>query len=212
MDRGIARVGRFLFSRASTWLALAVLAVFHILFTWWFSPSLPMHGLAVLVELASLALGVALTLSSPAFSRYVNRMPFEERGRELKRLLPGCTPRFRELAHECIALTERIRAEFKDKSSDDEIGAIIGNLRLLSEANGELLQRSRAFGTREQKEAMDRLLGRQESSLETMHGQLKAFSGNLTLLEARTEQQAAPTDDLRFINQGLEEAIKELDK
>jgi hypothetical protein len=212
MDRGSTTITGFIFSRAGTWVALVAVAVLHALYAWWFSPSLVMHGLAVVVDIASLGIWCALALASPAFRTYVNRMPFEERAAALQKLLPGCAPKFRELTGECLALTGRIRSEFKSQDSDAEIGALIGNLRRLAEANRELLGRSRAFGTQAQKDDMQRLMRRQEESLATMLDHLKAFSGNLTLLEARTEQQALPVDDLRFINQGLEEAIKEFDK
>jgi hypothetical protein len=211
MDRGSRTVAGFLLSRAGTWLALLTVAVLHGLYGWWFSPSLAMHGLAAAVDLASLGTWCALAIASPGFGAYVNRMPFEERAASLQKLLPGCAPKFRELAEECLALTRRIQAEFKGRDSDAEIGALIGNLRRLAEANRELLGRSHAFGTQAQKDDMQRLMRRHEESLSTMHEHLKAFSGNLTLLEARSEQQALPMDDLRFINQGLEEAIKEFD-
>jgi hypothetical protein len=211
MDRGVGKLFQFLLSRSATWLGIAALGLLYALFTWWFQPSLPMHGLAVLIVVLSLAFGFFLNLSSPALKEFLNRMPYESRGRELKRLLPGCTRRFRELGAECLSLTEKIGAEFGDQGDDAELGSIVGNLVRLAESNRELRERSQAFGTAEQKNAMDRLLDRQLASLENILTQLKAFSGNLTLLRATTEQGAVSVDDLRAINQGLEEALKEVD-
>jgi hypothetical protein len=210
MDHRSGQLARFLFSRPSTWLALAILAGLHGLFAWWFQPPLPMHALAFLVELCSLAFGFRLTVRSPAFGRFVDRMPFEDRDKELARILPGCTPRFRELAGACRGMVRRIREEFREQHADAELGAIVGNLVRLANANRELVHRSESFGTAEQKASMQRMLERQVSSLEMMEGHLRAFSGNLALIEAKAEE-TPPAEGLRFINQGLEDALKELD-
>ena len=151
------------------------------------------------------------SFTSGSFARYLNRMPFEQRGEGLKKILPHCTQRFQELAGETLSLISTIRKEFEDQRFDAELGSMVANLARLAEGNRELFHRSEAFGTDEQKGSMKRLLDKQITSLEAMHGNLKSFSGNLALIEASADQGAAPAEDLKFINQGFQEIIKELE-
>jgi len=209
-NRTFSFLAQFLVSSPLAWLGLLAVASFHGVFTWWFHPSLLMQGAAILVDLASLSIGVALAFTSPGFRKYVNRTPLQERASELKKLLPRCTKRFRELAEQSMTLLEKVGKEFKDQRYDSELAALVSNLVRLTGSNAELHERWKDFGTPEQKAAMERHLEAQARSLLTMQAGLKELAGNLALVEAAADQQGASAAGLRDINQGLEEMMKEL--
>ena len=200
----------FLLSSPFAWLGLIIVAGLHGLYTWWFQPSLLMHGAAVLADIAALAAGVALALTSPGFRAYVNRTPLEEKRAQIARILPGCTERFRDLARQCVALIQTVGKEFSDQRYDEELGSLVNNLLRLAEANAELNHRIGAFGTAGQKASMQKALETQADSLSRMQSSLKELAGNLSLIEAAADQQSASTEGLRDINAGLEEMMKEL--
>ena len=132
-----------------------------------------------------------------------------QRASQLKRILPGCTERFRGLAEQCMGLIETVGKEFRDQRYESELATLVGNLQRLAESNAELHHRWKAFGTSDQKAAMERHLDAQEGSLATMQASLKELAGNLALIEAAADQETASTEGLRDINRGLEELMKE---
>jgi len=201
-------IGALLAHRA-TWAAVAAITVFHALFAWWFRPSLPMHGLALVLDLAGLSAWAVLAFSSPALRGRLATMPYERQAEGLRRTLAGCAAEFREMALECAALVERISAEFKE-DSQLELGLVLANLSTLAVSNRELVERARAFGTEEQKARMRRLMDRQLDSVRGALKSLQAFSGNLTLLEARADRSTVDTDQLKYVNEGLQEVLQEL--
>jgi len=207
--RPFSFLATFLVSSPFAWLGLVVVAVFHGLYAWWFHPSALMQGAAVLVDLVSLGIGVTLALTSPGFRKFVNRTPLEEKKSELKKLLAGCTERFRELALQCMTLIGTVGREFSDQRYGSELADLVSNLVRLAGSNTELHHRWKAFGTPGQKAAMERHLEAQARSLETMQASLKELAGNLSLIDATSDQSAASTEGLRDINRGLEELMKE---
>jgi hypothetical protein len=208
-NRPFSYLMKFLLSSPFAWLGCAVVIALHGAFTWWFHPSLLMHGAALIADFASLAIGVALALTSPRFRAYVNRTPLQEKKAALSGLLPGCTDRFQDLAHQCMTLIESVGREFNDQRYDEELGNLVNNLVRLAESNGELAHRWKAYGTASQKADMQRALDAQADSLAKMQTSLRELAGNLSLIEAAADQQAASMEGLHDINSGLEELMKE---
>ncbi len=208
-SRPFSFVVKFLLSSPLAWLGLLLLAALNVLFAWWFSPSLPVQGAVLLADLVSLAIGIGLALTSSRFRAYVNRTPLAEKKAALARLLPGCTERFRSLARDCASLIEKVGSEFHDQRYDEELGNLVNNLLRLAQSNAELAHRFTAFGTSPQKAEMQRALDAQADSLARMQSSLKELAGNLSLIEAAADQQAASTEGLHDINTGLEELMKE---
>jgi hypothetical protein len=202
-------LARYLLSSLFTWLGLAVVITLHGLYAWWFHPSLLMQGAALLADIAALGVGIALSLTAPAFRAYVNRTPLQEKREQIGRILPGCTERFQDLARQCMTLIQSVGKEFRGQRYDEELGTLVNNLLRLAESNAELNHRIRAFGTSAQKADMQKALDAQADSLSRMQSSLKELAGNLSLIEAAADQQEASTEGLRDINAGLEELMKE---
>jgi hypothetical protein len=205
-----AFLARFLLASPFAWLGLAVVAVLHGLYAWWFQPGLLLQGAALAADLVLLGIGVALALTSPRFRAYVNRGPHEEIRERLRGILPRCTERFQQGARESLALIDDVAREFRDQAYGEELGTLVNTLGRLAESNAELTHRLRTFGTDTQKKQMQRALDAQVESLGRMQASLKELAGNLSLIEAASDQQAASSGSLRDINAGLEEVMKEL--
>jgi hypothetical protein len=87
---------------------------------------------------------------------------------------------------------------------------LMKNLSELAHNHLQLYSRSREFGTEEQKKEMEELILRQIKSVEDSFIALKRFSGNLTLFDSQLTGQKEIDAELKNINQGLQEAIKEV--
>ncbi|NJL59900.1 MAG: hypothetical protein HC887_09915 [Desulfobacteraceae bacterium] len=84
------------------------------------------------------------------------------------------------------------------------------NLTDLTRNHLQLYSRSRQFGTDEQQQAMMGLIQQQIRSVEESLTALKRFSGNLTLFDSQINTQKDIDEELKLINQGLQEAIREV--
>lgn len=202
---------RYLVTLPGAWLALLLLAGLQALFAWWFHPSPGMLGVAALADIASLSLGVSLAVRSPAFAAYVNRVPLSRKRAEIEGHLGACAEEFQAPARECLRLMDTLGTEFSDQGYEAEMGALLGNLSLMAQSNAELVRRSRTLGTQEQKQRMADHIGAQVKTIEQMRTSLNRLAGNLALIEASADQQAASAVGLRDVNRGLEELLKEWD-
>ena len=83
------------------------------------------------------------------------------------------------------------------------------NITHLAHAHRTLHLRAQRFGTPEQKAAMAAMLHKHIVSAATTLKTLQAFSGNLTLLSASVATDERATQELHFMNQGLQEVLQE---
>ncbi|MBN1524111.1 MAG: hypothetical protein JW904_06510 [Spirochaetales bacterium] len=201
---------KLLFTYPPTWMAVAAIFTVHILYTILFTPSLIWTIAAAVLDVAGFGLWGYLSFKSKAFQDHFNRMPYEDRNREILELLRSCPDTFRKPAEECISLLARINKEFPDQTYSAELGMMMANLRELSENHKILHERFLQFGNQEQKKRMESILAGQLEALKATLATLKTFSGNLTLLAVNEEQTQVATDELKYINQGLKEVIEEL--
>ncbi len=192
-----------------TWLALVTVLVLEAGYGAWFRPPAPLF-------LAALGLGAFLALLWPvifirsdSFGRRYYGLPAAVEEGDLKRLLDRCEPDFQTPALACLALAHRIRNEFKAERFHDEVDAVLRNLGELARNHVELRHRAQTFGTAAQKQTMGRMLRGQAESVEGALDALKKFSGNLTLFDLQVRDQAEIDTELKAINMGLQEAMKE---
>jgi hypothetical protein len=176
----------------------------------WFEPPL-------LISLAMVATGLVLLLLWPVlffrsqdfWNRY-NRMPSDISMEDLKKMLSECHPAFRQTGMDYLAMVDKIRQEFQARTFQDEVDGLTRNLTELTRNHLQLYTRSRQFGTAEQKQDMDNLIRSQVKSVEDSLTALNRFSGNLTLFDSQVTAQKEIDTELKLINQGLQEAIKEV--
>jgi hypothetical protein len=91
------------------------------------------------------------------------------------------------------------------------VDAVLQNLGELAHNHRELLQRSQTFGTDQQRETMKALLRQQAQSVDGALVALKRLGGNLTLFDLRLKDQREIDGELKAINAGLQDAMKEVD-
>ncbi len=188
--------------------AALILAACNAAYFLYFAPGLLFSAGAAGLDLALLIAWGAIGLRSKGFAASVSRMPYETGTRELSSLLNDCTPDFKATTLQCTALVDRIRKDFPNNDFEDELGLFVSRLRELAGENARLFSRSKSYGTRDQQTRLAGLVKDQEAAIRTQLESLRSFSGNLSLIEAGTAD-AASSADLKYINAGMEELLKE---
>ena len=139
------------------------------------------------------------------------KKPYEDKAKEIVDILKKCPNVFSKPARRCIDLIQKINQEFPGQSYSYELDLMLANIHNLAENNQTLYERSLEFGTQEQKGNMQAIISQQINAIKNTLNTLKSFSGNLTLIAASQEQSVVATDELKYINQGLQEVIEEFD-
>jgi hypothetical protein len=170
-----------------------------------------MQRLAVGLDLAALLLWGMLALRSAAWRAWHNRLPYETTPRQVQKVLADCPPAFAIPARQCLELARHIFQEFTEAAMRHELDALTTNITRLAQAHHTLYLRAQRFGTSEQKAAMAAMLDKHVLSAENTLKTLQAFSGNLTLLSASVATDERATQELHFVNQGLQEVLQEFD-
>jgi len=183
-----------------TWAVLALILVTHLSFSWWFQPAPAMQRLAVGLDLLALLLWGILAVRSESWRAWHNRMPYEATPRQVQKVLADCPPTFAVPARQCLELARHI---------SQELDTLITNMARLAQAHRTLHLRAQRFGTPEQKTSMAAMLHKHILSAENTLKTLQAFSGNLTLLSASVATDERATQELHFMNQGLQEVLQE---
>ncbi len=187
--------------------ALLLLAC-NIFYFLYFAPAFLFSAGAAVLDLALGLAWLVMGLRSKGFAASVSRMPYETGTRELSSLLGDCTPDFKASTLQCTGLVDRIRKDFPGNDFEDELGLFVSRLRELAAENARLFSRSKSYGTRDQQARLSALVKDQESAIRTQLESLRSFSGNLSLIEAGTTVSAS-SEDLKYINAGMEELLKE---
>lgn len=193
--------------------ALAVLTAATLAYLFWFAPGLPFVAAALALDIALCIAWFGIATNSKHFSAYVSRMPYESGAEDLESLVGGCSEGFRARALECASLVERIRKDFPGTDFEEDLGLFVSRLKELARENARILALSRSYGTREQQQRMAGIVRGQEAAILAQLESLRAFSGNLSLLEADRAGSGSDateaTESLKYINQGMEEMLKE---
>jgi hypothetical protein len=168
-----------------------------------------MQRLAVGLDLFALLLWGILAVRSTAWRARHNRMPYETTPRQIQKVLADCPPAFAIPTRQCLELARHISQEFTETATRHELDALITNMALLAHVHYTLHLRAQRFGTPEQKAAMAAMLQKHILSAENTLQTLQAFSGNLTLLSASVATDERASQELHFMNQGLQEVLQE---
>ena len=204
------RVAKIFWINPFTWLAFVIVITCEWGFISWFQPSWPIAAGALAAGLILVVLWPVFFFKSGAFRQRYTQLPHELKLKELETLLESCAESFRRPAQECLALLESTRQEFQSQAFQGELDRIFYNLADLSRNHALLYGRRNQFGTAEQKRTMQNILQQQIRSVENSLASLRAFSGNLTLLEANPEDHAKMDSNLKAINQELQNVIQEV--
>jgi hypothetical protein len=208
---GRNQILKILLTYPFTWLAVIVIVGIEWAFNQWFHPPLLLTLLMVGLGMVMLAVWPILFLKSPYFRQHYNQMPYETDLKELEKTLASCSEAFRKPAQECLALLAKIRREFHQAATfQAELDRIFQNLFDLSRNHGQFYARTKEFGSAQQKQTMQNVLQQQVLSVENSLTALKTFSGNLTLLDTHPEEYNNMGNDLKTINQGLQNVIQEV--
>lgn len=204
------RIVTAIFLYPLTWLAFCIVILAEWAFMAWFEPPMPINLGIVGIGLILLALWFAIFIRSEEFRRRYNRMPDETDSDDLEKLVSQCHPEFTRAVRECLMMIEKTRKEFQKQAFQGEVEGLLINLKELTRNHLQLYSRSRQFGTDEQQQAMMGLIRQQIRSVEESLTALKRFSGNLTLFDSQINTQKDIDEELKLINQGLQEAIREV--
>jgi hypothetical protein len=192
-----------------TWVVVALILVTHLSFSWWFQPAPAMQSLAVGLDTFAVLLWGVLALQSEAFRAFYNRMPYATTPGQVQKVLADCPPAFALPARQCLELAQHISQEFAETAARHELDAFMTNIAHLAYAHRTLHLRAQRFGTPEQKASMATMLQKHIVSIENTLKTLQAFGGNLTLLSASVATDERTTQELHFMNQGLQEVLQE---
>lgn len=193
-----------------TWLAFCIVIAAEWAFMTWFEPPIPISAGIIGIGFILLVLWGAMFIRSEEFRRRYNRMPDETDSNDLEKLMSQCHPEFARAVRECLIMIEKIRKEFQRQAFQGEVEGLLINLTDLTRNHLQLYSRSRQFGTDEQQQTMQELIRQQIRSVEESLTALKRFSGNLTLFDSQINTQKDIDEELKLINQGLQEAIREV--
>ncbi len=209
MDKG-RRIATVLLTAPQTWMAVFTILVLEAGFVYWFQPPWTVAAAAGVVGLFLLLLWPIVYGRTEMFRRRYHGVPDALDEGDLRRLLDGCDPAFRTPALECLALAAQIRREFKDQAFLDEVDGVLQNLGELARNHTELFHRSRTFGTDQQQRTMQGMLQQQARSVDGALVALKRLGGNLTLFDLQVKDQREIDGELKAINAGLQDAMKEV--
>ncbi len=204
------RAAKIFWMNPFTWLAFLFVIACEWGFISWFQPPFLITVGSSAAGIVLLALWPLLFFKSGAFRQRYTQLPRELELKELSKLLDSCAESFRRPAQECLALLGSMREEFQSQSFQSELDRIFYNLSDLSRNHVLLYSRLQQFGTEEQQRTMVGILQQQERSVENSLDTLRSFSGNLTLLDAHPEEYAKMGDNLKAINQELQNVIQEV--
>jgi len=188
-----------------TWIALAVVVLAELGFALWFEPSPIMMSAAVLLGIVALLLWPVILIRSPAFLR-------ENSQREFAKCLEGCFPGYEDPAMDCWTVAERIKQEFGAKGFGEEVEAARAKLIKLTENHVKLNSLYERFGDEDQKKEMKYRIAKQVEHVELTRTSLLRLGGNIVLLETDAASREEIGAELRTINTGLEDAIREIDE
>lgn len=205
-----AQIVKILFSYPFTWLSWIIIAFMEWAFIQWFHPPSLITLAAVGAGLVMLVLWPIVFLRSNTFREIYNQLPYKADAQELEKTLKSCSAAFRKPAQECLLLLDKTRQEFQSQTFQTELDGIFQNLFDLSRNHAQLYTRVQNFGTAEQKQTMQHILQQQVASVKNSLTALKAFSGNLTLLDTHPEDHARMGSELRAINEELQNVIQEV--
>ncbi len=191
-----------------TWFALLSVVGLEIAFYRWFHPPIMLAALMIGLGGMLLLIWPVLFLRSQSFHEVYQDMPYKSDVSDLQKRLKSCHASFRAPAEECIVMIEKIQQEFQADTFRGDLERIIENLMELTQNHLQLTSRLERFGTPQQKQLMQNILDQQVRSVENSLTTLRAFSGNLTLLEANPEDIEKIGSDLRTVNQELEHVIQ----
>lgn len=191
-----------------TWLALVIVVGLEAAFYRWFQPPITLAAIMIVLGGLLFLMWPVLLLRSRSFREQYQEMPYKLDVSELQKRLKACHVSFRAPAEECIVMIEKIQQEFQADTFQGDLERIIENLIELTQNHLQLTSRLERFGTPQQKQLMQSILAQQVRSVENSLTTLRAFSGNLTLLEANPEDIEKIGSDLRAVNQELEHVIQ----
>ena len=194
-----------------TYAVIILIIACHATFRLWFTPSLLIIALILIIDIFSFSLWFVFAVKSKAFKQHLNTMPYEEQINELKGILKNCPSDYRNIAGQCIDLIQKVKIDFAEQQYSYEMDYMVSNIINLSENHKQLYQRYLNFGTEVQKQNMKVMLNNQMKSINNTLNTLNTFSGNLTILDANAEKSAETAGELKEINKSLQEVIKELD-
>ncbi len=206
----MVRFLRFLFGYFYTWIVAGILVLTGILFFIIFNPPtfliLPYIGISFFF----IIIWGIIQVNSPDFVAQSKNILQRINIYELKKILKDCDPKFKEIGENILKLLSKISLEFKQKQSLEELDYLLDNIFLLSQNNRDLYKRLQEFGTKEQKNIMREKINNHIKSLDETYNMLQAFSGNLTLLEANFNEVKSVSTKLKYINQTMQDLIKEV--
>lgn len=202
------RASQFVLASPFTWFALLSVVGLEIAFYRWFHPPITLAALMIGLGGMLLLIWPVLFLRSQSFHEVYQDMPYKSDVSDLQKRLKSCHASFRAPAEECIVMIEKIQQEFQADTFRGDLERIIENLMELTQNHLQLTSRLERFGTPQQKQLMQNILDQQVRSVENSLTTLRAFSGNLTLLEANPEDIEKIGSDLRTVNQELEHVIQ----
>lgn len=209
MGRG-RQIAKIISSYPFTWAAVVEIVVFGAAFILWFRPPLLTQLMVLAMGAVLLLLWPIVFLRSDAFRTIYHHLPYKQELDEFERLLRASSGSFQKPARECLALLEKTRQEFKSNVFDSDLDRIFQNLLDLTRNHVQFYARMQQFGTSDQQQTMHNILYQQERSVENSLTALKAFSGNLTLLDIRPDEYEKMGSDLKAINQELQNVIQEV--
>ena len=210
MNKG-RRIFHLFLTAPQTWMAVFTLLALEAGFIHWFRPPWTVSAIAAGVGAFLLLLWPVVYARSATFRRRYHGVPKALEAGDLRRLLDDCEPAFQKPARECLVLAERIREEFQGQAFLEDVDAVLQNLGDLAHNNRELVHRSRTFGIDRQRETMREMLRRQAQSVDGTLAALKGLGGNLTLFDLRIKDHQEIDGELKAINAGLQDAMKEVD-
>ncbi len=204
------RALKILVSYPLTWGAFLIVILMEGGLILWFSPPLLMTLILVGIGIVMLIAWPSLFLKSDVFRQLYNKMPYETEADDLEKVFKSCPEPFKITALACLRLVRDIRKEFQSHQYENELDVVLQRLTDLGQNHQQLHSRLEQFGTAQQKKTMQALSQQQVMSVEKSLKALRTFSGHLTLLEAHPEEAQGMSNELKAINQGLQEAIQEV--
>ena len=187
-----------------TWGVVGILLLFESTIVLWFQPGPLLIPAITFLGIACFGLWVVFLLRSPAFLTEISRREFEKR-------LEGSFADFARVARDCWRVADRIKKEFGTEGFSGDVDDALAKLVKFADSHVKLHTLYQRFGDEEQKREMRQKIQKQVEHVEETRKSLLRLGGNIVLLEADTLSKDEISAELRTINAGLEDAIREME-
>lgn len=194
-----------------TRIIISMLVMQGVTFFYWFQPPSGIILINIIVSLSMFSYWIYVFVRSTSFATSISQNYLKVQQDNFYSRLAGCHPNFVSPAKDCWSIVIHIIREFDSRQIQHDIEASLTKVMKLTTKHSQFYARARQFGDEQQKHLMEEKIHKQIHNIELARQGLLRLGGYLTILDYGKDEAERIERDLKTVNQGLEDAIGEID-